>query len=50
MEPFAPFSDASPWLHGVQLETLHFACAAAGIVGVAGLLMIRWRDLKRRPS
>jgi membrane-bound metal-dependent hydrolase YbcI (DUF457 family) len=47
MEPFAPFSAASPWLHAVELGTLHLACIAAGIVGVAGLIVIRWRELKR---
>ncbi len=50
MEPFAPFSDASPWLHAVQLETLHFACVAAGIIGVAGLFVIRWLELKEQSS
>jgi hypothetical protein len=47
MEPFAPFSAASPWLHWVGLGTLHLACIAAGIIGMAGLMVIRWRELKR---
>lgn len=47
MEPFAPFSAFSPWLHAVQLETLHLACVVAGIIGVAGLVILRWRELKR---
>jgi len=49
MEPFAPFSAAAPWLHAVQLETLHLACVAAGIIGLTGLIVIRWRELKRIP-
>ncbi|HUF81791.1 MAG TPA: hypothetical protein VMN03_11685, partial [Burkholderiales bacterium] len=47
MEPFAPFTAASPWLHAVQLETLHLACVAAGLIGVTGLFVIRWLELKR---
>ncbi|HET9405563.1 MAG TPA: hypothetical protein VFO57_13380 [Burkholderiales bacterium] len=47
MEPFAPFSGASPWHLIVSLETLHLACIAAGILGVAGLLALRWLELRQ---
>ncbi|MBI3044034.1 MAG: DUF4184 domain-containing protein [Betaproteobacteria bacterium] len=48
LEPFAPFSPASPWLHLVSLETLHLACVAAGII--AGLFVLRWLELNGRSS
>ena len=48
MAPFAPFSDATPWLLIMSLETLHLACIVAGIIGLAGLSLIRWQELKRR--
>lgn len=47
MEPFAPLSAATPWLHVVPVETLQWFCVMAGIVGAAGLLVIRRRELKR---
>jgi hypothetical protein len=50
MEPLAPFSAASPWLHAVSLETLHLACVAAGIMGVAGLYVLRWRALNSKSA
>jgi len=43
MHPFAPWSDANPFLHAVSLSTLHWACI---VTGVAGVLI--W--LKTRPS
>jgi membrane-bound metal-dependent hydrolase YbcI (DUF457 family) len=43
MRPFAPWSDANPFLHAIALSTLHWACIIAGITGVA-----IW--LKTRPS
>lgn len=46
MEPFAPFSSATPWLLLVSVETLQWLCVAAGIAGVAGLLFLRWLELK----
>jgi hypothetical protein len=46
MEPFAPFSSATPWLLLVSVETLQWICVAAGIAGVAGLLFLRWLELK----
>jgi membrane-bound metal-dependent hydrolase YbcI (DUF457 family) len=48
--PFAPFSNARPWLHVVSVDTLHLACIAAGIIGVAGLLVWRWLELRGRSS
>ena len=50
MEPLAPFSAVSPWLHAVSLETLHLACVAAGIMGVAGLLVLRWLVLNSKSA
>ena len=43
MRPFAPWSDANPFLHAVSLRTLHWACL---IFGIAGVLL--W--LKTRPN
>jgi hypothetical protein len=47
MEPFAPFSAAAPWLLVVSVETLQWLCVLAGIIGLAGLVFLRWRELKR---
>jgi hypothetical protein len=44
--PFAPFSGARPWLLVVSVDTLHLACIAAGIMGVGGLLVLRWLQLR----
>jgi hypothetical protein len=41
IEPFAPFSDASPWLRAVSLGTLHLACVASGLAGLAVLVLRR---------
>lgn len=49
MAPFAPFSPASPWLHIVSVETLQWLCVAAGLLGVAGLLILRGLELKNKP-
>ena len=45
LRPLAPFSDANPLLHAVDLGTLHWACVAAG---VAGLLLLGLRHAARR--
>jgi hypothetical protein len=47
MEPFAPLSAANPSLLVVSVETLQWICVAAGLAGVAGLLFLRWLELKR---
>jgi hypothetical protein len=47
MQPFAPFSPATPWLLVVSVETLQWICVAAGVVGAAGLVLLRWLELKR---
>jgi hypothetical protein len=49
MMPFAPFSAATPWLLVVSVETLQWLCLLAGIIGMAGLIFARWRELKRSP-
>ena len=41
MEPFAPFSAMSPWLHAVSVETLQWLCVLSGVIGVAGLFVRR---------
>lgn len=43
IRPFAPFSDANPLLGAVPLETLHWSCALAGVIGMAILLLRRRR-------
>jgi hypothetical protein len=48
MEPFAPFSTASPWLQVIPIETLHWLCVVAGAIGVAGLAWRRRRELRDR--
>jgi hypothetical protein len=48
MEPFAPFSAASPWLLLVSVETLQWICVAAGIMGIAGLAAWRWHELRAK--
>jgi membrane-bound metal-dependent hydrolase YbcI (DUF457 family) len=45
MRPFAPFSAASPWLGVVSIETLQWLCVLAGVIGIAGLALLRWREL-----
>jgi hypothetical protein len=50
MLPFAPFSAARPWLHAVSVDVLHLLCIAAGIIGVAGLLFLRWLQLRANSS
>jgi hypothetical protein len=47
IRPLAPFSDANPLLHAVELGTLHWACVAAG---VAGLLLLGIRRGGHGPS
>ena len=47
MQPFAPFFAESPWLLVVSVETLQWICVAAGVVGVAMLALLRWRELRR---
>lgn len=46
MEPFAPFSAASPWLHIMPIETLQWLCVLAGAIGTACLAAGRWRRLR----
>ncbi|HEU5135009.1 MAG TPA: metal-dependent hydrolase [Steroidobacteraceae bacterium] len=43
MRPFAPWSDANPFLYVVSMSTLHWMCLTLGVVGV-----LLW--LKTRPS
>ncbi len=45
MRPFAPFSDARPWLAVLSVETLQWLCVAAGVGGLAMLVWQRWREL-----
>ena len=47
MAPFAPFSGTRPWLYLVSVDTLQLLCVLAGIIGIAGLAVLRWRELRR---
>jgi hypothetical protein len=35
MRPFAPFSDANPFLASISVEALQWSCVIAGVAGVA---------------
>lgn len=48
IRPFAPFSEGNPLLRAVSLETLHWSCLDAGVLGLA-ILAIR-RRLREKPS
>lgn len=37
IRPFSPFSESNPLLRIVSLDTLHWACVAAGLVGLVVL-------------
>lgn len=39
MRPFAPWSDANPFLRAIPLSALHWGCIGAGLVGIAILLL-----------
>lgn len=41
MRPFAPWSEANPFLHAVSLSALHWACIIAAITGVLIWLITR---------
>jgi len=45
MRPFAPFWGGAPWLGIVTIETLQWLCVLAGVIGIAGLALLRWREL-----
>jgi membrane-bound metal-dependent hydrolase YbcI (DUF457 family) len=48
MRPFAPWSNANPFLHAVSLSVLHWACIIAAIAGV--LLWLRTRPSRPRSA
>ena len=48
MRPFAPWSDANPFLHAVSLGTLHWSCIILGIAGA--LLWLRTRPNRPRSA
>jgi hypothetical protein len=48
MRPFAPLSAARPWLYAVSVDMLHVLCIAAGVAGIAVLLLRRWRELTQK--
>ena len=37
LRPFAPWSDATPWLHVVPVGAIHLFCLLAGIVGAVAV-------------
>lgn len=44
LRPFAPWSDATPWLHAIDVDALHAACLATAVVGAAAcVLLARFR-------
>lgn len=45
--PFAPFSDANPLLHAVELATLHWLCLGAGAFG---LFVLALREARQRDT
>ena len=47
--PFAPFSNANPFLEAVSLSTLHWSCVATGLAAlcVLGIRGLRQRDNAR---
>ena len=50
MRPFAPFSQARPWLQIVSIETLQWLCVLAGVIGITGLAYLRWRRIRGGPG
>jgi membrane-bound metal-dependent hydrolase YbcI (DUF457 family) len=46
MRPFAPWSDANPFLHAISLGTLHWGCIIAAVVGV--LIWLKTRQSRPR--
>jgi membrane-bound metal-dependent hydrolase YbcI (DUF457 family) len=48
VRPFAPWSDANPFLRAVSVDTLHGACVVAALVGVAwtGVRWLRSESLR----
>jgi membrane-bound metal-dependent hydrolase YbcI (DUF457 family) len=46
MRPFAPWSDANPFLHAISLSALHWACISAAVAG--GLIWLITR--RSRPG
>ena len=49
IRPLAPFSDANPLLHIVELDTLHLACVGAGLIAVLVIIFRSIRANRRRP-
>ena len=47
MVPFAPFSDARPWLAIVSVDNLQLLCVLAGVIGIAGLGLLRWIEINK---
>jgi hypothetical protein len=46
VHPFAPLSDARPWLGAVSVESLQGVCLLSGGVALSILFLIRWRELR----
>jgi membrane-bound metal-dependent hydrolase YbcI (DUF457 family) len=47
IRPFAPFSDARPWLGVVSIDNLQWICVLSGLAGLAVLFALRRRELRR---
>lgn len=48
MTPWAPWTQANPWLHALTLEALDVACVGSGVLGLVVLCGSAWAR-KRRP-
>lgn len=44
LTPFAPWSDANGWLGLMSIRAVHQGCLVAGLFGLAGWLMVAWRQ------
>ncbi len=48
VQPFRPFSDANPFLHAVDLTSLHVLCFGAGGLGLL-LVFLRFDQWRKQP-
>jgi hypothetical protein len=42
-----PLLSGNPLWRCIPLDVLHQGCAAAGVIGVCVMLLVRWRSLRR---
>ncbi len=46
LQPLAPFSSGNGLLHFIPIEDLHMLCIVLGVLGLAVLVVLRWRNLQ----